>query len=348
MGIEVEPLIKAIDRYIAKADEELEETLESEGYIEAGAIVVAINALESAINTALETDADEFIDKVVKSETVDQFLKKIWPEVKETVNLRDELSKIFRLHFDDLFHQFTFQWLIAEDPVLVSAIEEVIEITKPAEAFIKGWSAELARIMNLSTKDTMERILLKASRENMTIDEVADEIANSGIRQCGYRSRRVALTEVLRVESYAQQESMIQNPSAYKKKWVHVMSAQPRENHMAISGQEVFKREPFTLIGRDGSTYYPMCPRDTSLPASESVNCHCLMETVTDQKILGMTDEERISLRKKYMDEVDSEYDAWEKKFNEDHGIEEPRDDPSITWEVYNSYYEAYRKGEIT
>ena len=47
------------------------------------------------------------------------------------------------------------------------------------------------------------------------------------------------------------------------------------------------------------------------------------------------------------MDEVNAEYDAWEQKFREDNGIEEPRDDPSVTWEVYNSYYEAYRKGEI-
>ena len=62
---------------------------------------------------------------------------------------------------------------------------------------------------------------------------------------------------------------------------------------------------------------------------------------------LGMTAEERAAARKKYMDEVNAEYDAWEKKFKEDTGIEEPRDDPSVTWKIYNSYYEAYRKGEI-
>ena len=60
-----------------------------------------------------------------------------------------------------------------------------------------------------------------------------------------------------------------------------------------------------------------------------------------------MGKDEMASLRKQYMDEVNAEYDAWEQKFREDNGIEEPRDDPGITWEVYNSYYEAYRKGEI-
>ena len=52
------------------------------------------------------------------------------------------------------------------------------------------------------------------------------------------------------------------------------------------------------------------------------------------------------SLRKQYMDEVNAEYDAWEKKFKEDNGIEEPRDDP-VTWEVYNSYYEAYGREKL-
>ena len=140
---------------------------------------------------------------------------------------------------------------------------------------------------------------------------------------------------------------MIQNPLAHKKKWKHVMSAHPRENHMAMDGQEVFKREMFTLTGKNGATYMVLCPRDTSLPVEETANCHCLMEIIADENALGMTAEERAAARKKYMDEVNAEYDAWEKKFKEDTGIEEPRDDPSVTWKIYNSYYEAYRKGEI-
>ena len=60
-----------------------------------------------------------------------------------------------------------------------------------------------------------------------------------------------------------------------------------------------------------------------------------------------MSLDERVSLREKYMSEVNAEYDAFEQKFNEEHGIEEMRDDPSITWNMYNAYYEAWRNGEI-
>ena len=83
--------------------------------------------------------------------------------------------------------------------------------------------------MHLNTKDGIEKILLDAQEQNQTIDEVAQAIADSGIRECGYRSRRVAVTEVLRVEEYAHQEARIQNPSCYKKEWVHTGAAHPRE-----------------------------------------------------------------------------------------------------------------------
>lgn len=72
-----------------------------------------------------------------------------------------------------------------------------------------------------------------------------------------------------------------------------------------------------------------------------------ISKDVVDQEILGMSLEDRVALREKYMNEVNAEYDAWEQKFNEEHGIEELRDDPSITWDIYNSYYEACRNGEI-
>lgn len=176
-------------------------------------------------------------------------------------------------------------------------------------------------------------------QKDIGVSDMAERLGNN----------RSYISSVLngRVVSPPIRKRMIQNPLAYKKKWKHVMSAHPRENHMAMDGQEVFKREMFTLTGKNGATYMVLCPRDTSLPVEETANCHCLMETIADENALGMTAEERAAARKKYMDEVNAEYDAWEKKFKEDTGIEEPRDDPSVTWKIYNSYYEAYRKGEI-
>lgn len=344
MEINVSPLLDAIDRYIAKADDDLEKTLTAEGYPGAKRAVELASLLEDAVDGALETDSLEFLERVQEATEVPGFITDVWPGIKNADDLRDALYQIFREQFDEMMKGFTYDWMLAENPVLAGVDEAV---TRPAEAFIEGWSGELARIMNLNTKDTMERLLLKAQEKQWSVDKLAEEIGNSGIRNHGYRSRRVALTEMLRVESYAQQETMVQNPLAYKKRWIHTSSAHPRENHIAMDGQEVYKREFFELTGKDGGTYFVLCPRDTNLPASETVNCHCLMETIANENALGMGKDEMASLRKQYMDEVNAEYDAWEQKFREDNGIEEPRDDPGVTWEVYNSYYEAYRKGEI-
>lgn len=349
MKIDTTHLLSAIEDYIVKADEDLRDTLESEGFVAASETVRHIGEIEDALEDVLDEDALEFLERVKEAEGVDEFLSVSWPDIKNEGDLEKALYEIFRQKFDEMFRSFTFSWILAEEPEIVEDIsgEAIDTITKPAEAFIKGWSGELSRIMNLNTKDSMEKMLLKAQKKSWTIDELAEAIGDSGIRNHGYRSRRVALTETLRVQSYAQQESMIQNPLAYSKRWKHIMSDNPRENHIAMDGQEVFKREMFELTGRNGETYLVLCPRDTSLPVEETVNCHCIMETVENENALGMTADEKKELREKYIAEVNEEYEAWEQKFKNDTGIEEPRDDPSVTWEIYNSYYEAYRKGEI-
>lgn len=337
--IDTKPLLDAIDRYIAKADDELETTLAAEGYIAAEKAVKMAGQLEDAISNTLDADSLEFLKQIEASTGVDDFISDVWPTIKGADDLKKALYEIFRTQFDAMMHTFVYEWMLAENPVL-AGVDEII--TNPAQAFIEGWSGELSRLMQLNTRDTMERLLTKAQENSWSVDELSQAIGDSGIRNYGYRSRRVALTEMLRVESYAQQETMVQNPLCYKKRWRHVDNAHPRENHIAIDGQEVFKRECFTL-----GEYRPLCPRDTSLPASESVNCHCIMESIEDANALGMSKDELKSAREKYMDEVNAEYDAWETKFKEDYGIEKPSDDPSVTWEIYNSYYEAYRKGEI-
>lgn len=308
MKIDTEPLLDAIDRYITKADNDLEETLTAEGYAGAKAAVDAINVLEEAITEALETDADEFLKQIQDAIGIDAFISDVWPSIKTSEDLKNALYDIFRKQFDDMLRQFTYNWLLSRQPEYAPNIDDNL-VTKPSEEFIRKWSGDLAELMHLNTKDSMERILLKAQEKGWTIDEVSDAIANSGIREVGYRSRRVAVTEVLRVESYAQQESMVQDPLAYVKKWKHVDSAHPRENHIAMDGQEVFKRESFTLTGADGTVYHPVCPRDTSLPAKETINCHCLMEVVANENALGISQEEWLQMRSEVMEEVDAEWE---------------------------------------
>lgn len=308
-----EGLIDAIERYIIKENDDLEDTLQAEGFVAADIAVEAINQIEDEATEVLENNAENLLDRLSEAEDIANFLADIWPEMQSEEQLTEALKEIFQKQFDDLMHQFTYNWLLSKDSTLAEAALEDGRLTKPAEDFISQWSTELAEMMQLSTNEQIEKILRKAKDNNLAIDEVTDLISDSGIRQPGYRARRVATTEVLRVESYAQLEGMRQDPLTYKKRWIHTgqQKGEPRANHVAISGQEVFKAEPFVLTGADGATYYPQCPRDTCLPASEAVNCHCIMEDIKNDTALGVSKEELLEMRQKAMDEVDA---AWEER----------------------------------
>ncbi len=307
MKLTVTPLIEAIERYIAKEDNDLEEQLTAEGYAAVSEAIKTIGLIEEGVTDALNTHTDAFLQVLGDADSVGEFFAKTWAEFADADDLEKTLKQVFSKAFDDLMHECVFDYMLSQDAALAGVDKR---ITKPAEAFVNGWSGELSRLMKLNTNTQIEGILKRAVDKDQTIDEVEKAIADSGIRQCGYRSRRVAVTEVLRVESYSQLETMRQNPAVYKKIWRHTnVAAEPRQNHIDMDGQTVFKREPFTLIGRDGATYYPQCPRDTLLPAAESINCHCIMEEVKDELVLGMTDEERRALREAAMDAVDQEYE---------------------------------------
>lgn len=306
MQLDTKPLIDAIDRLIAKANSDLENSLESEGYVAAKDAVIYINSIEDGITALLNDNTDNLLESLKNEKNVSEFINGTWQQIKGNTELPEALEKLFFEKFDEMMHIFTKSWLIKEVPVLANVDDR---ITKSGEAFVKEWSSKLADLMHLSTNQQIENILIKAVKNNWSIDDLQKGIEDSGIRECGYRARRVAVTETLRLESYAQLESMIQNPLAYKKKWKHVASAHSRENHMAMDGQEVFKREMFTLTRKDGATYMVLCPRDISLPAEETVNCHCIMETIQDENIFGMSDDELKNLRQEMMDEADTEFD---------------------------------------
>lgn len=308
ISLNVDGLLDAINTYIRKADEEQEEGLAAEGYVAVGAAVAAMNKIEDAISEILNENTDELLKRLEKSPTIDHFIKEIWPGMQSEKELRDALEKILHDQFQSLMGECVQQFLIDADEAL--AVDG--RITKPAQDFIESWSSQLADLMHLNTNKQIEKILLESQEKAMSIEQVADAIADSGIRAPGWRARRVAQTEVLRVESYAQLEYMRQDPSVEEKEWVHTGSHKnkPRDNHMAVNGQRVPVEEPFELKGADGIVYHPMLPRDIRLPASESINCHCRMQEIRSEKIMGMSVEERRALREKYMDEVDAEWEA--------------------------------------
>lgn len=304
-------LVKAIDAYIAKADNDLEETLDSEGYVASKKTIKAAQQIEEEIAELLEDETKYFIDKISESVDIETFAEKVWGKVALNDDLAVKAAKVFQEQFSEFMPGVIELYLKKTDRQLTLS-----SISKQTTGWIESWSTQLGEIMQLNSHTEIENILKKGLDEGWGVNTFTQQILDSGIRDEYYKARRVALTETLRAHSVAQQEAFMQSPSVSQKLWRHTGAYrnEPRQNHVDMDGQIVDKDKPFTLIGEDGGTYYPMYPRDIILPPSESINCHCIDEPVVDEEILGLSLEERQALQAEAIAEMD---DEWEKELDE-------------------------------
>ena len=284
-----EPLIKAIDAYIRKADENLADALEEEGYAEPEKTVRRMNRLEDAVTDALTEETRHFKSAMEGPVDLETFAALVWPSVKLSDPLKATLTAVFLEQFSTFMPQFVGYYLKRTDKNL-----KLEQVSKRTVAWVESWSEELSGIMQLNSHKEVEDILTTGLKDGFGIEEFTRRVLESGIRNERYKARRVALTEVLRAHSVAQQEAFMQSPSVKEKMWKHTGAYRndPRQNHVDMNGKRVPVAEPFELTGANGKTYHPMYPRDTILPAGESVNCHCLCQPVVDEDILGMSLEE--------------------------------------------------------
>ncbi len=308
-------LIKAIDAYIAKADEELIERLRAEGFADPEETVKHINDLEEQVAEVLQEQNNDF-EKVLKNViaiiTAGSFVgdaQKVLFDMFEKFKLTDDISeKLFQVFYDefsDYIPKLSNVYMSDLDPGLV-----VDQITHKTTDWITQWSYDLANLMNLNTHTDIERILKRGLESGKGIPEIARDILDDGIRNTYYEAKRVAQTEILRAHSVSRNESIMQSPATEFKEWVHTGSYRnkPRENHVDISGQIVPKNQTFTLYGKSG-VHHPEYPLDSSLPAEESINCHCYHRGITSDKIMGLPLEERKRLQQETIDEMNKDYD---------------------------------------
>lgn len=303
-------LIGAIDRYIAKADRDFRDEIEAEGFLVADEAAAAEEALEDGMTGVINEHVDDVLESLGNASNLEQYISETWPEIQDGAQLRDRLHDLFYAQFSRLLHAGVVAYLVNSDPDVGAAAEEDGRVTPYAVDFINGWSGKLAELMHLSTDRQINKILVDTAENHLSVSDATLAIGRSAIRSPGAKSRVVAQTEVLRVESYSQLEAMRQDPAVKEKEWFHTGShkSMPRENHVAMSGQTVPVDQPFSLTGRDGGSYSPMVPRDTGLPAGESINCHCIMRQKKDSKVLGLSADERKALREKYLNQVEAEW----------------------------------------
>ena len=310
MCMACQPLIKAIDAYLAKADGDLADALDAEGYAEPQATIGYMQGIEDDVAEALVEETDYFLAEAEKAADLETFAADIWPRVKLNDRLKAKLATVFTEHLSEFMPEFVAYYIAQTDRSLKLEV-----VSKRTVAWVESWSEQLGEIMQLNSHKEIETILTKGLKDGTGIASFTREILDSGIRDEYYKARRVALTEVLGAHSVAQQEAFMQSPAVVDKAWKHTGAYrnEPRQNHVDMDGQRVPKDAPFTLTGIKGGTYEPMYPRDVILPPEERINCHCICQPVVSEDILGLPLEERQRLQQEAIDNMD---DAWERELD--------------------------------
>ena len=310
MCMACQPLIKAINAYLAKADGDLADALKAEGYAEPQATIGYMQGIEDDVAEALVEETDYFLAEAEKAADLETFAADIWPRVKLNDRLKAKLATAFTEHLSEFMPEFVAYYIAQTDRSLKLEV-----VSKRTVAWVESWSEQLGEIMQLNSHKEIETILTKGLKDGTGIASFTREILDSGIRDEYYKARRVALTEVLGAHSVAQQEAFMQSPAVVDKAWKHTGAYrnEPRQNHVDMDGQRVPKDAPFSLTGIKSGTYEPMYLRDIILPPEERINCHCICQPVVSEDILGLPLEERQRLQQEAIDNMD---DAWEKELD--------------------------------
>lgn len=99
------------------------------------------------------------------------------------------------------------------------------------------------------------------------------------------RARTIVRTELGSVFSAAGFQRMLDAKASgvhLKKKWLKSGKAHARPGHNAMHGKVLELEDPFLLLGMDGNTHKLMHPHDPKAPASEKINCGCVVVPVID------------------------------------------------------------------
>ncbi|MDD2979539.1 MAG: phage minor head protein [Hespellia sp.] len=314
----------AIDLYLAKADDDLKDTLDAEGFAEPDHTVSVANSFEEQIAESLENQTAELLSTLDDAEKDNVDADELKARVAtllaaDTIqfDVADTAEKMYEVEIPNLASIYMEQ---SDGELVVEALRS------RTSNWIQSWSGQLGELMRVSTHQQMTSLIENSISDGSSIADLTRKIREGGWRNEYYQAKRVAVTEVLRAHSVAREESIQQSPACDEKEWRHTGAHknQPRPNHVAMDGQIVPKSDPFVLIGRDGNTYYPMYPRDSILPASESVNCHCIHRGVPNKDVLGLSLEERKALQE---EALQSDNGEWAKEANKKNrakaGIEE-------------------------
>ncbi len=144
------------------------------------------------------------------------------------------------------------------DPAMLKKLREQIERS--------------AKYFNQTTFDIVKSEIESGAIENMTTEDITQEIWRKLDDRATGESRRIAATEMTRTDGWGSVEGYKQNEAINRKGWNCQMLDTSRETHIEMDGKEVDIDEDFEV----GPEHALMAhPGDDRAPAGEVCNCRC-------------------------------------------------------------------------
>lgn len=299
-------LLESLNVFIQKAEEsEREKLVESvPDFPGLSKIPGFVEEYEKGIARLLRRQRKKFLDGL------NGFIGKDSKETLEALLVFFTQNLFAEDDFEDEFQELTEGFLQQTIEELAEVIMDSIDPEVPFNVlstrtvnWIKDWSKKLAEIMKLNTHEAVENVLTDAIENGLSIQDI--ELTLKEMPQFDReRARTTAITEVLAASSVAQYESYAQSPAVKKKKWRHSGGKKnnPRKNHIDLDGTIIGIDEEFQIPG-SGETC--MFPRDPKLTAGERVHCHCVLSPVVDNRILGLSAEEKEEIRREVLSNME-------------------------------------------
>lgn len=298
--------IDAIDILLKAVDDDMKDKLDKDEYADPDYTIDEMNKLEDKITDLLDDERKIFTDGLSSADIEE--LSDIIEKLKDNDNFDEVMYNEAKNFFDSVLPKFTEDYITALDDGLL-----FLMLTDRTKDWVDSWSYELGQLMKLYSHSEVDRILSNAMENGDGVQDVIQELMDSyGFSR--ERARRTAITEMLRAHSYAKDEAIRQSPAVDRVEWKHsgAHKIEPRKHHQELDGTIIKKDEKFVISAPTG-TYEAKFPRDVSLPASETIYCHCTHRGIVNDDIMGLSIEER---RKLQQEAIDSDNVAWEKELD--------------------------------
>lgn len=140
-----------------------------------------------------------------------------------------------------------------------------------------------------TTEEQLRALLTQARADGVGVRELARRINDLYGESMGYRSLRIARTELTGVMGEGQYRTFREQGYA-EKTWSTTMDGHERDSHAEANGQTVPIDQPFKLAGGEA-----MYPGDPSLPPAELCNCRCIPQPA------GVPEDRRATINEQFL-----------------------------------------------